>query len=33
MFGNANNVPVADLLNTNINIDSLAIIYSVAYRF
>lgn len=32
-FGNANNVPLADILNSDISINSLAIIYSVAYRF
>jgi hypothetical protein len=32
-FGDANNVPLADILDSDITIKSIAIIYSVAYRF
>src|SRR5262245_7429294 len=33
LFGDANNVPLADILDSDITIKSVAIIYSVAYRF
>ena len=32
-FGSANNVPLADILDSDIDIQSIAIIYSLAYRF
>ena len=32
-FGDANNVPLADILDSDITIDSVAIIYSIAYKF
>jgi long-subunit fatty acid transport protein len=32
-FGNADNVPLADILDSDIEVKSWAIIYSVAYRF
>src|SRR5262245_54803619 len=32
-FGNADDVPLAEILNSDISIDTIAIIYSVAYRF
>ena len=32
-WGNANNVPLAEVLNSDITVKSWAIIYSVAYRF
>jgi hypothetical protein len=32
-FGNADNVPLADILESDIEVSSWAILYSVAYRF
>jgi hypothetical protein len=32
-FGNADNVPLANILDSDISVDSIAIIYSLAYRF
>ena len=32
-FGSANDVPLADILDSDIDIQSIAIIYSLAYRF
>ncbi len=32
-FGQANNVPLADILDSDIDIQTIAIIYSLAYRF
>ncbi len=32
-FGNANNAPLADLLDSDISVNAFAIIYSLAYRF
>ncbi len=32
-FGSANDVPLADILDSDIDISSIAIIYSLAYRF
>ncbi len=32
-FGNASNAPLAELLNSDISVNAIAIIYSLAYRF
>ena len=32
-WGDASNVPLADLLDSNITVDTISVIYSIAYKF